>query len=451
MYREDSVQSTSRRVLINAGALTGSSIWRIILSFILQLVIARRLGFDALGHYIVALTYLNISQVLTELGFQTLLVRDLAQHLHLRKVYFRNTIQLQLGASLLVGLALYCLSLLYPFALTIKYSLWLVALSLPLYALTVASVTIFQACERMELVMIVEVVSNTLIMVGSLILLWFNYTILWLIGIWVVVQLIAAWLCLLLLYRYRLLQSFDPRTNHLEPGQKVVGSSTSSSRKNALSKTFSDKRLVDTKARVRLNPLSAKSLLRKAWPFYAVALTEVLLQRVDVLVLSLLGNPTLTGIYGAAYSVVRVLLKLIQSYWKALYPTISRLRLEAEEQYQQIRLHGLRYGSILILLCAALGAGGAEGLLGLVYRTEIDSALLVFRILIWTAPIFLIETYCVLFLMVEQRPTDSLFLTMLHVAVVLVLLPLLSSFAGAVGIAWTMIIAGLAGTAMGLG
>ena len=71
--------ATGRRVLVNTGALTSASLWRIAMSFILQLLIARRLGVEALGIYTTAMAYLNVSQVVTELGLPALLVRDLAQ------------------------------------------------------------------------------------------------------------------------------------------------------------------------------------------------------------------------------------------------------------------------------------------------------------------------------------------------------------------------------------
>src|SRR4051812_8524924 len=72
-------QQTGRRVLVNTGALTSASLYRITTSFVLQLLIARILGLEGLGHYTIAMAYLNVSQVISELGLPALLVRDLAQ------------------------------------------------------------------------------------------------------------------------------------------------------------------------------------------------------------------------------------------------------------------------------------------------------------------------------------------------------------------------------------
>lgn len=73
-------RQTGRRVLVNTGALTSASLYRIGTSFVLQLLIARNLGIEGLGHYTIAMAYLNVSQVISELGLPALLVHDLHRH-----------------------------------------------------------------------------------------------------------------------------------------------------------------------------------------------------------------------------------------------------------------------------------------------------------------------------------------------------------------------------------
>src|SRR5438874_11553797 len=80
---------TGRRILMNTGAMASSNLWRIMISFALQLLIARKLGLAGLGAYTIALAYLNVCQVVSELGLPGLLVRDLAQTPTHRRSYFR--------------------------------------------------------------------------------------------------------------------------------------------------------------------------------------------------------------------------------------------------------------------------------------------------------------------------------------------------------------------------
>ena len=98
---ETPARQTGRRVLVNTGALTTASLYRIGMSFVLQLIIARRLGIEGLGHYTIAMAYLNVSQVISEFGLPNLLVRDLAQAPQHRRAYFRVLVALQVGLAFL--------------------------------------------------------------------------------------------------------------------------------------------------------------------------------------------------------------------------------------------------------------------------------------------------------------------------------------------------------------
>ncbi|OUC09823.1 hypothetical protein RY27_00510, partial [Litorilinea aerophila] len=166
------VQSTGRRVLVNTGALTSSSLWRIALSFVLQVLIARGLGVAALGQYTVAMAYLNVSQVISELGLPVLLVRDLAQMPTRRRAYFRTALWVQMASALLTWGGLVLLTLVLPFSASTRPALWLVGASLPFFAVTSVCETLFQAGERMELVMGIEMLVNLLIVAVSLVALW---------------------------------------------------------------------------------------------------------------------------------------------------------------------------------------------------------------------------------------------------------------------------------------
>ena len=97
---------TGRRVLVNTGALASSSLWRIAISFVLQILIARTLGISQLGQYISTLAFLNVAQIVSELGLPNLLVRDLAQLPHQRRAHFLAALRMQLASALLTWLAL---------------------------------------------------------------------------------------------------------------------------------------------------------------------------------------------------------------------------------------------------------------------------------------------------------------------------------------------------------
>lgn len=405
---------TDRRVLLNTGSLAASSLWRVGISFVLQLAIARLLGAQGLGQYATALAWVNVCQILSELGLPQLLVRDLARHPERKRSLFRAALVAQLTAALLIWAGVYGLTGLLPYQPETRFALLLITASLPFFAVTSACEMLFQASERMELVMGVEVVINTLIVAGSLVALGQGGGVVALCGVLVITQAISAGVCVWLVYRGRLLG--DPSS--------------------------------DTNSRFQED---LRYLWRHARPFYGLALANVLLHRLDILLLSIFAGEKITGIYSAAYLVVRVLIILAQTWWQSLYPTLSRLRVQAEEQYSRLASLSIRFGLIAFLPAAALSGGGTDWLLGIVYRGDDHSAALAaYSVLIWAAPLFLVASYTVNLLLVERRPQGSLLIAGTHIVVALSLLPPLTVRWQALGAAAAMVAAIASSALVGL-
>lgn len=396
-----------RRVLVNTGSLAGSSLWRIAISFVLQVFIARQLDIPGVGIYNAALAYLNVGQVVGEIGLPNLLVRNLAQNPHHRRALFFMSLRLQLGMAFLVwaGLSLFAL-LLEPSS---RMALWIVGASLPFYAVTSTSQTIFQASERMELLMGVEWVINGIILGLSLAVLLGGGGILALVSVLVLAQALSALICLFLLYRSALLAG----------------------------------------PQLPVPPFGYRELWAQAVPFFRLSIADVLLQRLDILLISLLGGEVVTGIYSLAYNLVRVLSKLVQSFWQALYPTFSRLFHHADGKYPVLADLSLRYGLIALLPAAALSAVVAPQLIPFIFSSDYQESAAVYRILIWLTPFFFLANYASTQLLVQRRPKASLLIAGAHLLALIVLLSLLTPLAQAQGAAWASLVAAIVGALTG--
>lgn len=401
---------TGRRILLNTGALTLSNLWRILVSFVLQLLIARTFGVDGLGQYTIALAYLNVCQVISELGLPALLVRDLAQKPQQRRAYFQIALSIECVATLLVWGGLIVVTTLLPLSPISRMMLWVVGGSLPFYALTSVTQMLFQSGERMELVMGIEVLINSLILGLSIAVIWLQGAIIHLVSVLVLTQALSAGLGLWWLRRSQLLSG---------PQENV--------------------------------PWRLAMMRQRAMPFWGLALADVLLQRADILLLSIFGGETVTGTYSAAYNLVRVAVKVVQSFWMALYPTLSRLRHQSAEQYARLRQFSLRYCFLLVLLAAGLGTGLASELLALIYGPGYADATPVLQLLIWMALLYVLESYAVTLLMVEHRPYQSLLISGAHLVALLLFCPLLAVKLAATGAALAALLAGGVGVVVGLG
>ncbi len=408
---------TDRRVLLNTGALAGSSLWRIGLSFVLQVMIANRLGAHGLGQYVTALAYLNVSQVVSELGLPPFLVRELAPSPQDRGRAFRQALTLQFLAGVLVWLGLVGLTWLLPYAPETRRVLWVATASLPFFAVTSACETLFQAAERMELVMGVEMTINALIVVASLAVLAWGGGVLYLAAVLVGSQAVSALLCLIILVRTRLLR---PPTRAGEEGRRTLRGAW-------------------------------RDLLRQARPFYGLALANVFLQRTDILLLSAVAGERITGIYSAAYLIVRVFLVLSQTYWQALYPTLSRLYRQDAAQYVRLARLAVRYGLMGLLPGAAMLAAVAPQLMALLFPgADPLAAAEVLRLLTWVAPLFFLAHGAVNLLLVEHHPRASLAVALTHLAGTVLLLPPLTRAADAQGAGMAVLLAIGASSGMGL-
>ncbi len=430
----------SRRALINTSALTTSSLWRVVISFALLVLIANRLGLAAQGQYTVALAYLNVAQVLSELGLPALFARDLARQ-PLNNSAGRATawwlsLRLQLAASVIAWGGLLALSPLLTDDATMRVLLLLIGATLPFYAVTSTCQTVFQAAERMELVMGVEVAINTLIIALSAVILWTGGGVVALVLVLVGTQAASAVGCLVILWRVVLSRGAG------EQGRAGAGA----------------KQIQRPLPRAPAPPLESAPLLRKALPFYTLSLADVMLHRLDILLLDLIAGKTVVGLYTLAYTVVRVLMKLVQSYWRALYPTLSRLRVQAPARYAWLSRNSLLLSAVGLFAIALVGTRFAANLLDLIYPlSEIYppgtsmNAVQPFAILIWIGPIFGLEMYAITQLLVRDRARQGLLPTALHVATLGALLPPLTARMGAAGAALAVLAGGAAGAALGWG
>jgi O-antigen/teichoic acid export membrane protein len=409
------------RVLVNTGALASANLWRIIVSFLVQLLVARGLGLDALGQYTVAMAYLNISQVLCEMGLPLWLVRELAQAPHLRRAYFTRSVLVQGAAALLLWLVLAGLTNVLPYSPITRMAIFWVGASLPLFAVTSATTTIFQAGERMELAFVVELITNLLILIFSAWLIGQQRTVADLLLVVVVAQGIGMVVALGILFASRLLAT--PQLTAL---------------------------------------LSWRQLAEGALPFFGLSLTDVLLQRLDIILLSLFGDARLLGVYSAAYNLVRVGIKLLQSLWRGVYPTLARLYPTSPARAAQLATTLLRVGLALCIVAALMTDVLATPVLRLVYGVTDGAAngvangavdgetATALGWLVWQAPLFFLELYAATWLLVMGRAWIGFGVSLFHLLLLTLLLPLGAMLHGAVGAAWGTVAAQALGAVVAL-
>lgn len=404
---------SGRRVLVNTSALTAASFWRIIASFGAQILVARLLSVAALGDFALMLAWLHVAQVASEAGLPVWMVRELVGKPERRRALWRHVLGLQVMLALLAALGLILLAWLLPAGMPSPALVAIAAASLPFYAVMSATLALFESAEAFHLVFVVDVTTNALLLAATALLLWSGYGLTALFAALTLLQLFAALFALWMLRRSKLAHG---------DGQSVAN---------------------DTRRTWR-------ATLRSSGSYFTLAITDVLQQRADLLLLGALLSPVAVGLYAAASSIVRVAIKLIQAYWRALFPTLGRLH-EGDEptRFTQLAAIGLRYGATLAVGFSLALTFLAPWLTPLLFGSDFSDASLLLAVMVWSSPFYFYEAYVVTLLLVQRRQRSAVNIAIAHLALLIGALLLLVGGWGALGGAIANVVAAAAAAVQG--
>jgi O-antigen/teichoic acid export membrane protein len=213
----------------------------------------------------------------------------------------------------------------------------------------------------------VDALANTLLLVAGIALLWLGGGVIALMALIVAVQAFSALLGVGLLRSSRLLQPPQNETAY-----------------------------------------EWRHTLRSASPLLGLSLTDVLQQRLDLIVLGLFAGVQVTGLYSVANSLIRVLTKLVQSYWRALLPTFARLASQATDALAGLDDQATRWIAAATCGAAALTTVVATPMVRLIFGAEYAPAGPMLAVLVWTAPLYAVELRAITRLVAQKRSRSAL-------------------------------------------
>ncbi|HEY54062.1 MAG TPA: flippase [Caldilineae bacterium] len=396
--------STARSVARNTLFLSAAQGIRILLAFVLILYIANVYGAAWQGKFSILLAFLNIFMVLASFGMPRLITREVARDYDAGNHYFWSALVAQGGTTLMFMVIMVVVVALMPYPADTKQMLWLAVLALPLFSIYSLAGALLRAHERMQYLVYAEVLSAVTQLVVAVVLLSAGAGVLALavvriagIGLAALVVLISA-LALHFIRRPR----FDLR--------------------------FSWR------------------LLRESSDFFGMAAFDSALQRLDILVLSVVAGEVATGIYDAAFQLIKVLMVLTLSFTDAIYPALSRLYLQARERFALAAGKALQYGLILILPIAVGTTVLAPDIITLLYRrASYAAAGDVLAVLAWVLLAYFVQIFLTRTLIAGNRPRAAFHITAIMVGLGVVILAGLTSLFGPVGAAWGLLLVYLIG------
>lgn len=295
-----------RRLLGNSLALLANRLTQSITAFVLVAAIARILGPYELGQYMLAFSYYFVFMTITSQGLKTLFTRELAVNPSETPVYLVSGTLLQLIFSLIGYVVLAIVVFVLPYSADTSMVCYVMGLAIIPFSLSNITEAIFQAQEKMYLIAISTVpvyILRILVMIWAMNLKY---------DVSVLSAILAISEALILLIEWGLIV-----------------------------------RLV--KPKWKINWEFVWGTTKASRTFMAIEGMAVLKERMQVLILSLLGGEVVVGLFGGITQLMQPFQIISYSLVIAVFPGMSKAVALGREKQRQIA------GSLVeVLLCVAL-------------------------------------------------------------------------------------------------
>jgi O-antigen/teichoic acid export membrane protein len=295
-----------RKLIGNSFAMTLYSLVQSITTFVLTAAIARLLGAKELGQYLLAFSYYFIFVSIVSHGLKTLFVRKLARTQEDLSACVVNGTILQLLLGLIGYGSMALIVSLLPYSSDTKMVCYIMGVAIVPFSLSNITEAIFQAQERMHLIAFSTVPVYLLRLLVAIAMMQMGYGINVLVGVYVLAEV------LILIVEWSLL-------------------------------------LPSVCLKWAIEPDFMWQTLKAASTFFLLDGTSILNTRVEILILSLLGNETLVGLYGAIAQLMQPFLIIANSVALAIFPSMSKAVEMGRDQQRK-----LSENVIEILLLGAL-------------------------------------------------------------------------------------------------
>lgn len=339
----------STKVAYNTIIQIVSKIISTLIGLIAIALFTRYLGQFGFGEYTTVTTFISFFAVAADLGLTLVTVQMLSRPNIDNEKTIGNLFTLRLlSAVIIIGLAPLAVFL-FPYSNVIKYGVLITAASYIFIALNQVFVGLFQKALRMDKVSISEVVSRIFLVAGAFFVIKYNYG---LNGV-LIVTVISSAINFAFLYFF---------ANQI------------------------------TRVKLYYDPVFWKEIFKRSWPLTITIVLNLIYLRTDTLFLSLLprkselGIIAETGLYGAAYKVIDVIVTLPFIFSGIILPILtSRWHERNKQSFNSI----LQKSFEILTICAVPLVIGTQMVAGdvinLIAGDKFAAAAPILRILIFAA------------------------------------------------------------------
>lgn len=333
--------NTLQRIAKNIIVLYGSWAIGAILSLVLTIYIARILGALTYGEYTFAIVFTAFFGILTNLGMNELLIREVARDKSKASKYLGNVVILRLILSA-IALALIILVINWmnypPDVVTAVYIFGAYTILTSLAA--IFRVT-FRAFEQMEYEALINVLKRVVVTSLGLVVLFMGFGL------------------IKLAYVFLISGATDLLLSFLVCSRKFA------------------------KPKLEIDLDFWKKSIKVAIPFSLSNIFGMLYVRIDIIMLSVMKGDAVVGWYNAAYNLVLAFAPIVFVFMSAVFPVMSQFFISSEESLKVTYEKSFKY---LIMLGLPVSIGGmvlAPRIIPFLFGAEFANSIIALQILIW--------------------------------------------------------------------
>ena len=344
--------SDFQRVAKNTFVLFIAQIISAILSILLGIFIARMLGAVALGKYSFAYTFVIFFSIFLDLGYNTLLIREVARDKSKANKYVSNMLSFRAVSAIIIFVFIVVTINLMGYPSDTKNVVYLFAVYIFLESFSNIYKVTFRAFERMEYEAAISICSNILRVSLALAVLFFGY------------GLVAIALVFIFSNIFDLF----------------------------LSTIVCERRFV--KSETEFDGTFFKKTIKIAIPLGMISIFATIFIRADTILLSILKGDEVVGWYNAAYNLVLGLRIIPMLFISALLPTISYYYITSRASLEAVYEKYFRYLFMLGLPTAMGATLLSDKIILFFYGPGFTNSIVTLQILSWD--ILLIFLYTIL-------------------------------------------------------
>jgi len=283
----------NRKLITNSVSMVVNRLTQSITAFVLTASIARILGAEVLGQYLLAFTYYFIFVNIASQGLKTLFTREIAREPEKTPLYLISGTWLQLIFSCLSYVVLVIIVFLLPYTSETSTACYIMGLTIIPFSLSNITEAIFQAKEKMHLIALATVPVYVIRLSFMLWAMQRNYGVDCLAAILVISESVVLGIEWILI-------------------TKIV------------------------KTKWKIDKDFVWKTIKNARTFFAIEGLAVVNTRIQILILSLSGSEFLIGVYGGIMQLFQPFLIVSNSIGIAMFPGLSKAVNEGREKQRNI-------------------------------------------------------------------------------------------------------------------